>query len=74
MHWPQAMVYEGTCRASETLLYLTDILDDNPFPMTPEGQLKTTEYPFEKVWAVMEKVYESGRVKAIGVSNFSIKT
>ncbi|KAF7792910.1 hypothetical protein EIP86_004012 [Pleurotus ostreatoroseus] len=34
--------------------------------MTPEGKLKTTEYPFEKVWAVMEKVYESGRVKAIG--------
>lgn len=49
-------------------------IDDNPFPLLPDGKLKVTEYPFEKVWAVMEKIYETGKVKAIGVSNFSIKT
>lgn len=29
---------------------------------------------FNEVWAELEKIYESGRAKAIGVSNFSIKT
>ncbi|KAJ3556148.1 hypothetical protein NM688_g2181 [Phlebia brevispora] len=58
MHWPQTMVYEN----------------DNPFPLTADGKLITAEYPFEKIWAAMEKVYDSGRAKAIGVSNFSIKT
>lgn len=48
--------------------------DDNCFPEDENGQLKLSDYPFEKTWAGMEKVYESGRARAIGVSNFSIKT
>lgn len=50
------------------------MIDDNPFPMDENKQLKTREYRFEDTWAAMEKVYDSGRVKAIGVSNFSVKT
>jgi len=29
--------------------------------------------PFNETWAEIEKIYESGKAKAIGVSNFSIK-
>lgn len=58
MHWPQAMVYE----------------DNNPLPKDENGNLKVNhEADFRKTWAAMEKIYESGKVKAIGVSNFSIK-
>ena len=48
--------------------------DDNFFPMDENKKLKLTDYPFEKTWAGMEKVYDSGKARAIGVSNFSIKT
>ncbi|THV02576.1 Aldo/keto reductase [Dendrothele bispora CBS 962.96] len=37
--------------------------------------MKVLEKPsFNDNWAVLEKLYESGKAKAIGVSNFSIKT
>ena len=49
-------------------------LDDNCFPMDENKKLKTRDYPFEKTWQGMEKVYDSGKTRAIGVSNFSIKT
>jgi glycerol 2-dehydrogenase (NADP+) len=32
------------------------------------------EHPtFNETWAEMEKIYASGKAKAIGVSNFSVK-
>ena len=44
-----------------------DALDEN-------GDLICYDTPiFPESWARMEKIYESGRAKAIGVSNFSIK-
>ena len=49
-------------------------LDDNCFPLDENNKLKTREYPFQKTWAAMEKIYKSGKARAIGVSNFSIKT
>ncbi|EJC98073.1 reductase AKOR2 [Fomitiporia mediterranea MF3/22] len=65
MHWPQGMAN----------------IDDKPNPRYPgpngepdQGDFimddKTT---FNQTWADMEKIYESGKVKAIGVSNFSVK-
>ena len=42
--------------------------------MDENGKLIAREYPFEKTWESMEKVHESGKARAIGVSNFSIKT
>ncbi|PSS35483.1 hypothetical protein PHLCEN_2v1638 [Hermanssonia centrifuga] len=42
--------------------------------MGPDGVLKITDYPFTKTWAALEKLHESGKAKAIGVSNFSVKT
>ncbi|TCD61746.1 hypothetical protein EIP91_007995, partial [Steccherinum ochraceum] len=40
-----------------------------------EGHPTPVESPsFNDVWAGFEKIYASGRAKAIGVSNFSIKT
>lgn len=58
MHFPQAMVYDN---------------DDND-PKTPDGQYRIDDgITFNEVWAEMEKVLESGKVKAIGVSNFSVK-
>jgi diketogulonate reductase-like aldo/keto reductase len=41
---------------------------------SPDGEWKAHDsITFHDVWAEMEKIYESGRAKAIGVSNFSIK-
>jgi diketogulonate reductase-like aldo/keto reductase len=44
-------------------------------PRNPDGQIKLDETGnFNDTWAEMEKVLASGKVKAIGLSNFSIKT
>jgi len=43
---------------------------ETPFPKKWE----TVEHPnFNEAWAEMEKIFASGKAKAIGVSNFSIK-
>ncbi|GJE84996.1 aldo/keto reductase [Phanerochaete sordida] len=58
MHWPQAVLYEN----------------NDPLPKDENGNLKINhEADFRKTWAAMEKIYQSGKARAIGVSNFSIK-
>lgn len=60
IHWPQPIVYE---KGSTSL------------PRNPDGTVKVREdINFNQAWAEMEKLLETGKVKAIGVSNFSIKT
>ncbi|KAK0479094.1 reductase AKOR2 [Armillaria luteobubalina] len=45
------------------------------FPRGPDGSFVTLDSPtFNESYAEIEKIYASGRAKAIGVSNFSIKT
>lgn len=40
----------------------------------PDGSLKALERPtFNETWADMEQVLATGKVRAIGISNFSIK-
>lgn len=57
MHWPQALE-----------------VDEAGSPFKVDGVYKTREHDFRETWAAMEKIYlDGGRVKAIGVSNFSIK-
>ncbi|KAK0216102.1 reductase AKOR2 [Armillaria fumosa] len=59
MHWPQYVVYEK----------------DNWIPRNPDGTVRVTEERnFNQSWEVMEKLLETGKCKAIGVSNFSTKT
>lgn len=49
--------------------------EGNPFPLNPDGTHKTLSSPtFNEAYAEMEKIFLSGKAKAIGVSNFSIKT
>ncbi|KAK0197720.1 reductase AKOR2 [Armillaria mellea] len=44
-------------------------------PRGPDGSVLTVDSPtFNDSYAQIEKIYASGRAKAIGVSNFSIKT
>lgn len=65
MHWPQAMAN----------------VDDKPNPRHPgpadkpdEGEfIMDDETTFNQTWADMEKAYETGKAKSIGVSNFSVK-
>jgi len=38
-----------------------------------DGNITIVDYPFTKIWADMEKLLDTGKVKAIGISNFSIK-
>lgn len=45
---------------------------DELFPRNKEGQLQTTDTDYVDVWRGMEALQASGKVKSIGVSNFSI--
>jgi glycerol 2-dehydrogenase (NADP+) len=50
-------------------------IDDNPTPLNVDGSLALDEScDFNDTWKEMEKALASGKVKSIGVSNFSIKT
>ncbi|KAI0368103.1 Aldo/keto reductase [Pilatotrama ljubarskyi] len=58
LHWPQTAKYDETTTS----------------PMDEDGNLIIDDqWTFNQTWAQMEEVYESGRAKAIGVSNFSVK-
>lgn len=58
MHWPVALKDNGA----------------KPLcPRLPDGTRDVDyDYTFEQAWAQMEEVQKKGKVKAIGVSNFSI--
>ncbi|TFK36517.1 reductase AKOR2 [Crucibulum laeve] len=59
IHWPGAVFYDP----------------DNFKPLNPDGTFKTTDsVTFNDSWAELEQLLPTGKVKAIGVSNFSIKT
>lgn len=48
--------------------------DGIPDPEDADGNLIVYDTPiFNETWARMERLYESGKAKAIGVSNFSVK-
>ena len=65
MHWPQAMAN----------------VNERPVPRGPgpNGEpdggdfIMDDKTTFNQTWANMEKALETGKVKAIGVSNFSVK-
>ncbi|THH19806.1 hypothetical protein EW146_g1432 [Bondarzewia mesenterica] len=60
MHWPQPAEFHS---------------DEDYLPLTEAGDLEVDDsITFNEVWAAMEKLVPTGKVKAIGVSNFSIKT
>ena len=48
---------------------------ENPWPENwAEGGFPLSDVTFNETWAKMEELLETGKVRAIGVSNFSIKT
>lgn len=48
---------------------------DKIFPKDENGNAKLLDHPnFNETWAMMEMALATGKVRAIGVSNFSIKT
>lgn len=48
--------------------------EGNDAPRNEDGTFKTTDqFNFNQAWADIEKLLDTGKVKAIGVSNFSIK-
>lgn len=59
MHWPVPMSAHG----------------NHPlFPKHPDGSRDLdTEWPHWKTWQAMEKLLKTGKTKAIGVSNYSVK-
>jgi diketogulonate reductase-like aldo/keto reductase len=69
--------YEGALETFESTMTALDLdyvdlyLIHAPWPWAERG----TDYTAEniKVWKAMEEIYKSGRAKAIGVSNFSVK-
>ncbi|KZS89209.1 reductase AKOR2 [Sistotremastrum niveocremeum HHB9708] len=60
IHWPQSHPYHA---------------NDEPDIKGEDGRHVTVVHPdVGETWKQMEEVYESGKAKAIGVSNFSVKT
>jgi diketogulonate reductase-like aldo/keto reductase len=56
------------------LMHWPQYIDDND-PKNPDGSWKTKDtVNFNESWAEIEKLLETGKVRAIGVSNFSVKT
>jgi glycerol 2-dehydrogenase (NADP+) len=54
---------------------LVVFLSDGKAFLNPDGSWKTRDDDtFNESWAEMEKLLETGKVKTIGVSNFSVKT
>ena len=48
---------------------------ENPWPVHwAEGGYQLSDATFNETWAKMEELLETGKVRAIGVCNFSIKT
>jgi len=48
---------------------------ENPWPVQwVEGGFHLSDVTFNETWVKMEELLETGKVRAIGVSNFSIKT
>ncbi|KAI0792286.1 NADP-dependent oxidoreductase domain-containing protein [Abortiporus biennis] len=61
MHWPFSVHFD----------------ENNSLPRDAHGDLLEADppIPFEKTWEdIVEYVYKTGKAKAIGVSNFSLKT
>jgi len=59
LHWPQALFYQ----------------EGGTVPRNSDGTVRTTEaVNFNQSWAAIEKLLHTRKVKAIGVSNFSVKT
>ncbi|CDO71368.1 hypothetical protein BN946_scf184908.g126 [Trametes cinnabarina] len=76
MHWPQTSkwVGESSPLVEDLRVGLLCTIEGVPEPTDEHGDIITTdEWTFTQTWAEMEKLYESGRAKAIGVSNFSVK-
>ena len=56
-------------------MIIIEILEGNSKPVDANGDLIRDEtVTFIEAWAEMEKIVATGRARAIGVSNFSIKT
>ncbi|CZT53015.1 probable aldehyde reductase [Rhynchosporium secalis] len=59
VHWPVAMNPNG---------------NDEKFPKHPDGSRDlVTDWKHTQTWAAMEKLVATGKVKAIGVANYSVK-
>ncbi len=79
MHQPMTIPYQQgkSGRPPSILGLIITSLQDTwmAFPLGPDGSMVTLDSPtFNESYAEIEKIYASGRAKAIGVSNFSIKT
>lgn len=62
---------------SISMVYLTGYCDVDPVgaaPPLPGGEAKLYHTTVNETWSKMEDLLETGKVRAIGVSNFSIKT
>ncbi|KAF8244840.1 Aldo/keto reductase [Wilcoxina mikolae CBS 423.85] len=44
---------------------------ESRFPQTPSGAIDLADIPISETWGAMEKLVDSGKVKAVGVSNFN---
>ncbi|KAF8501358.1 NADP-dependent oxidoreductase domain-containing protein [Gautieria morchelliformis] len=75
VHWPQAFVWKGRVSSIARVQCDPFRTDDNPSPRDKDGNHEVVEHPnLNETWAAMEGVLATGKVKAIGVSNFSVKT
>jgi glycerol 2-dehydrogenase (NADP+) len=79
IHLPQTVEYPSNSAVSLDISVLNEHLTDGYDAPTDFGEiikdLKIVESPtFNETWTELERLHASGRARAIGVSNFSIKT
>lgn len=74
MHWPFTVESDGALFNQASVSKLTTSIENGVARQTPDGDLIALDKPtFNDTWVEMEKIYASGRARAIGVSNFSVK-
>lgn len=74
-HCPVSFAYDGRFLNRIVDSILIRLIENNLFPTNAAGEFILDEKnTFKESYLALERIYKAGKAKAIGVSNFSVKT